>query len=231
VNVEIFPFSLGFNDCYVIRDQGVILIDAGVPGKKTDFVRAMKSIQMDPQDIKLNVITHGHPDHMGSAKDIKEITRARIAMHQLDKVCLETGEWNTTGHRLKGTGLWSSIVAGMSNSIVDLRHSKVATCDVDVSIDDTGADLANYGIHGRVVYTPGHTVGSLSVLLDSGQAFVGDLAMNKLPLRRNPGLPVFVDDMWKVKESWRQLLKLGVRTVYPGHGKPFSVEVIEKALK
>ncbi|MGA2769124.1 MAG: MBL fold metallo-hydrolase [Candidatus Bathyarchaeia archaeon] len=231
MNVEIFPFSLGFNDCYVIRDQGVILIDAGVPGKKTDFVRAMKSIRMEPQDIKLNVITHGHPDHMGSAKDIKEITRARIAMHQLDKVCLETGEWNTTGHRLKGTGLWSSIAAGMSNSIVALRHSKVATCAVDVTIDDTGADLANYGIHGQVVYTPGHTIGSLSVLLDSGEAFVGDLAMNKLPLRHNPGLPVFVDDMEKVKESWRKLLKLGVRTVYPGHGKPFSVEVIEKALK
>lgn len=231
MGVEIFPFSLGFNDCYVIRDQGVILIDAGVPGKKTDFVRAMKSIRMEPQDIKLNVITHGHPDHMGSAKDIREITGARIAMHQLDKVCLETGEWNTTGHRLKGTGFWSSIVAGMSNSIVDLRHSKVATCDVDVTVNDAGEDLANYGIHGRVVYTPGHTVGSLSVLLDSGEAFVGDLAMNKLPLRRNPGLPVFVDDMEKVKESWRQLLKLGVTTVYPGHGKPFSMEVIEKALK
>jgi hydroxyacylglutathione hydrolase len=69
------------------------------------------------------------------------------------------------------------------------------------------------------------------VLLDSGEAFVGDLAMNKLPLRRNPGLPILAEDIEKVKESWRKLLELGATTVYPGHGKPFSVEVIKRALK
>lgn len=74
-------------------------------------------------------------------------------------------------------------------------------------------------------------MGSVSVLLDSGEAFVGDLAMNKFPLRLGPGLPTIAEDDVKVKESWKKLLELGATTVYPAHGKPFSAEIIKKALK
>ncbi|UCG44798.1 MAG: hypothetical protein JSV58_05230 [Candidatus Bathyarchaeota archaeon] len=52
--------------------------------------------------------------------------------------------------------------------------------------------------------------------------------MNKFPLRRTPGLPVLADDIKRVKESWKHLLKLGVETVYPGHERPFSVEKSER---
>lgn len=107
---------------------------------------------------------------------------------------------------------------------------RAPSIDVDLVVQDEGLNLHDYGIAGWVIYTPGHTRGSLSVLLDSGEAFVGDLAMNKLPLRRMPGLPVLDDDVEKVKESWRLLRELGVETVYPGHGKPFPIEIIKKAL-
>jgi glyoxylase-like metal-dependent hydrolase (beta-lactamase superfamily II) len=90
--------------------------------------------------------------------------------------------------------------------------------------------LSEYGIPGRVIYTPGHSSGSISVLLESGDTFVGDLAMNKFPLRFTPGLPIFAEDEAKVKESWNLLLNLGARMIYPAHGKPFPAEVIEKAL-
>jgi glyoxylase-like metal-dependent hydrolase (beta-lactamase superfamily II) len=90
--------------------------------------------------------------------------------------------------------------------------------------------LTGFGIPGKVVYTPGHTAGSISVILDSGDAFIGCLAQNKLPLRLSPGLPVLADNIEKVKESWRSILDLGVKTVYPGHGKPFSADIIRKAL-
>jgi len=54
--------------------------------------------------------------------------------------------------------------------------------------------------------------------------------MNKFPLRLNPGLPILAEDLEKVKESWKQLLDLGARTVYPGHVRSFSAEVIRRAL-
>jgi glyoxylase-like metal-dependent hydrolase (beta-lactamase superfamily II) len=56
-----------------------------------------------------------------------------------------------------------------------------------------------------VIHTPGHSSGSVSVLLETGDVFVGDLAMNGLPLRLGPGLPIFAEDLQKVKESWKML--------------------------
>lgn len=63
-----------------------------------------------------------------------------------------------------------------------------------------------------------------------GRAFVGDLAMNRLPLRASPGLPIFADDLAAVIRSWRRLLELGVNTVYPAHGKPFDAGVMRRVL-
>ena len=66
------------------------------------------------------------------------------------------------------------------------------------------------------------------MLLERGEAFVGDLAMNMFPLRLNSGLPIIGDDIQVVKESWRKLLGMGAKTVYPAHGKPFSAELMRK---
>ena len=66
--------------------------------------------------------------------------------------------------------------------------------------------------------------------MDTGEAFVGDLAMNRFPLRLSPGLPIFAEDPAAVVESWKSLLELGATTVYPAHGKPFPAEVIRKAI-
>jgi glyoxylase-like metal-dependent hydrolase (beta-lactamase superfamily II) len=67
-------------------------------------------------------------------------------------------------------------------------------------------------------------------LLDTGEAFVGDLAMNKFPLRLSPGLPIFAEDPAEVVRSWKLLLDHGASRVYPAHGKPFAAAVIEKAI-
>ena len=93
---------------------------------------------------------------------------------------------------------------------------------------DEDISLLDYGIPGKVVYTPGHSWGSVSVLLKSGDAFVGDLAMNMPPMRLKPGLALFGDDIQVVKQSWRKLLDMGAKTVYPAHGKPFPIEKLNR---
>ena len=106
----------------------------------------------------------------------------------------------------------------------------VPATGVDRRLSDEVTSLAEFGIAGKVIPTPGHSPGSVSVLLESGEAFVGDLAMNRLPLRLSPGLPIFADDPDQVVQSWRRLLELGVTTVYPAHGKPFSADVMRAAI-
>ncbi len=85
----------------------------------------------------------------------------------------------------------------------------------DLLLDDRGLDLAAYGVPGRVLHTPGHTQGSVSVVLASGEAFVGDLAMNRLPLCRRPSLGIFAEAPQQQSASWQSVVAHGVRTVYP----------------
>ena len=58
----------------------------------------------------------------------------------------------------------------------------------DLTLEDKGSFLKLNGIHGKALYSPGHTSGSMSNLLDSGEAFVGDLAMGSLPQRLSPSI-------------------------------------------
>jgi glyoxylase-like metal-dependent hydrolase (beta-lactamase superfamily II) len=82
----------------------------------------------------------------------------------------------------------------------------------------------------KIIYTPGHSLGSVSVLLNTGDAFVGDLAMSAFPACLSPGLTIFADDFQKLKKSCQVLIDKGAKRIYPAHGKPFSIDVIKKAI-
>ncbi len=223
--LEIHPIVLGLNRCYIIRDQGVILIDGGTPNKAERFADRLKKIPVEAGEINLMVITHGHPDHIGSAMEIKEMTGAKIAMHQLERECLEEGKLEPP----PGVTAWGRFFIGVMTRLQP--EINISRTGVDVVLGDEGLSLVEYGIPGRVLYTPGHSKGSVSVLLDNGDAFVGDLAMNAFPLCLAPRLPIFAEDVERVKQSWRFLLEQGAKQVYPAHGKPFSAEIMRKILE
>jgi hydroxyacylglutathione hydrolase len=222
--MNIYPIRLAINRCYVIQADGTILVDGGAPGVAGAFRRAMDAIPVELDQIGLMVLTHGHADHVGSAREIQAMTGARIAIHHLDRDLLEGGLL-----------VWPSAVTAWGHVLrLILRLStplfRFPTTQADVILGDEGLWLAEYGVPGRIVHTPGHTPGSVSVLLETGEAFVGCLAHNNLPFRLRPGLPVFAEDLDALKASWRLVLDQGARTIYPAHGDPFPADVIRKAL-
>jgi len=224
MRVTIHPIKLGVGRCYVIQGERTIMIDAGGPRQVTHFRTALEALTIDPRSIRLIVITHGHWDHIGSARDIQEMTGARIAMHHREEDWLEKSMIVLA----PAVTLWGQLFKTIMIPFLPLVHFPAT--DVDVVLGNEGMSLADYGIPGKIIYTPGHSMGSVSVLLNTGDAFVGDLAMNGFPLRPGPGLPIFAEDIEKVKASWRHLLAEGARTVYPAHGKPFAAEVMRAAM-
>jgi len=89
----------------------------------------------------------------------------------------------------------------------------------------TGDDetlLPRLGIAGKILATPGHSRDSLSVVLDDGRAFVGDVAMNFLRLTGVGHWPIYVEDLGEVASSWRKILDHGATSIYPSHGRPFA---------
>ena len=222
---KIHTIPLGVGNCFIVKDQGVIAIDSGGPKKVKDFEKSLEAASIKPEEVKLIIITHGHWDHIGSTADIKEMTGAKIAMHRREKDWLEKG--------LKpmppGVTLWGGILSKLISALM-VPFVTIKPAEVDIVLDDEELSLTEFGIAGRVIYTPGHSAGSVSILLESGEAFVGDLAMNAFPLRSSPGLPIFAEDMEAVEKSWRLLFEQGVQTVYPSHGDAFTIDIMQKAL-
>jgi hydroxyacylglutathione hydrolase len=224
VEIGIHPIHMGVDTIYAVRGEGVILIDGGDPHKLANFKKGIEEVSIRPEEIQLIVLTHGHWDHIGSTKEIKELTGAKVLLHQGDmNLLVEASPSLPSGF----TG-WGKIISALLR--LYSPFIRIPTFEVDIVAGDDEIPLVEYGIPGKVVPTPGHSWGSVSVLLESGEAFVGDLAMNMFPLRLSPGLPIFGDDVQVVIASWRKLLDMGVKTIYPAHGKPFPAEVMRKAV-
>jgi len=216
---------MGIDNAYIVKDKGVVMIDSGNPKKGKSFLNALKKAAIKPDEIQLIILTHGHWDHIGSAAEIKQLTGAKVVLHKKERHLLE----ESLKPMPPGVTTWGKISTKLfSWTIVPLVH--IEPTKVDIVLEDETFSLLDYGISGKIVYTPGHSSGSVSVLLDSGEAFVGDMAMNKFPLRLSPGMPIYAENLQMLVESWQKLLDEGIKTVFPAHGAPFSVDIIHKEL-
>jgi len=83
-------------------------------------------------------------------------------------------------------------------------------------------DLAAYGIEGQIIPTPGHTAGSVSVLLAGGCALVGDMIFGGFVRKHSPGFPYFCQDTEMASRSIQAILERRPKIFYAGHGGPFT---------
>jgi hydroxyacylglutathione hydrolase len=214
---------VGIDNCFLLRGERTIFVDGGAWGGLPSFQNGLKKLNIDPKEIELIILTHGHWDHITCLSDIQRMTGAKIAIHGQDQFMVETGEPPFPA----GVNAYGKV---MSASAKALLRQKLPKLKVDVVIEDGGMSLSEYGIPGRVVWTPGHSMGHVSIILDAGDAIIGDMAMNSWFLRLTPGLPVLADDIKLVVESWKKILPMGIKQVYPAHGMDFPVEVMQKEI-
>ena len=142
-------------NAFIVRGQRSIIVDTGIPGYEDKILKAMDEKGIKPADISLILITHGHHDHYGSAFTLKKKTGVPIAIHKADSEPLQTG----VNPALIPIGATGKIMVGLSKVI---KMPETEGMDADILIEGE-MDLAPYGIAGRVVPTPGHTRGSVSV--------------------------------------------------------------------
>ena len=225
MSLQIIPFQSSLNTCYILKDKGAVLIDGAWAGATKSFSKLLSDSQIKPEEIQLIIITHGDFDHLGGAKELSELTGAKIAIHEKDRENLEKGKF----HWPEGVTTWGKISRAMFKPLMKIKGAFPAV-KADIVLDDKGLSLKEYGIPGNIVYTPGHTYGSVSVLLETGDAFIGCLAQNKAPFVFKPRLPIYAKDYDLLKKSWKKVIDQGAKTIYPGHGKSFPVEKILKYL-
>ena len=215
---------VGICNCYLLRGERTILVDGGAWGGFPSFEKSLRDLKVDPKEIDLILLTHGHWDHITCLSEIQKMTGAKIAVHEKDKYMVETGEPPFPA----GVTAYGKMMSWAAEFFL---YAHLPPLKVDTVIPDSGMSLKEYGIPGEVVYTPGHTMGHVSIVLDSGDAIVGDMAMNDWYLRLTPGLPILADDIRMVVESWKKILSMGIKRIYPAHGRDFRVEVMRREIE
>jgi hydroxyacylglutathione hydrolase len=224
--VSILP--LGLVNAHLIHDsKHAILVDAGLPGTERHVAKALSEIGLNYNDIKLIVITHAHVDHAGNAATLKVLSGAPIVAHADDlpyyrrEIPITFCATGWFGKLFIKTGLMFEPYTAFEPDIL-LSHNETL-------------DLSAYGFNGSVVHTPGHTQGSLSVLLDNKSALVGDLIASGILLggimfTGRAKQPPFEDDPQAVGDALLKLADSGHTTFYMGHGGPLpATEVCRHA--
>ncbi len=213
---SIVPIRLSLSNAYLVRGERAILVDTGSAKDGERILATLRRQGVPDRKLALIVHTHGHGDHCGSTRQLQEVTSAPTAVHQGDAEMLTSGQNRATIAR--------NLTARLLPWLVDASFPPVRP---DI-IFQGELNLQPFGIAGRIVPTPGHTAGSISVVLDSGEAIVGDLLMGGylggILGAGRPNYPYFADDPGQLLASVKELLALGVRRLYVGHGGPLSAE-------
>jgi len=227
--VTVHTISLGICNCYLVGDGDCyVLVDAGAAKKEKTFRAALGEKGIDPEWIKLIVVTHVHYDHVGSLKAIRELCQCPIAVHKSEASLLREG----TVVLPRGTNVLGSTLMWLAHRLLNIHpqffHFSPVEADIIIT-DEISIDA--YGIPGRIIPTPGHTEGSISIVLPGGEAFVGDLGINYLPFGAGPIFPPFADDVERLFQSWEYLLSQGVTVMFPAHGSSFGAVRLGEKLR
>ncbi|MBC7238283.1 MAG: MBL fold metallo-hydrolase, partial [Chloroflexi bacterium] len=197
-----------------------LLIDTGINGAGPRVRDALPRYGVQFSDIALILITHAHSDHAGGLAYLKKRLHAPVAIHHLEAEALREGR----SQRAEPQGMLGQLAA----PLVHLGQ-RYAGVPADVLIEER-LDLAPYGLHGQIIWTPGHTPGSTSVILESGEAIVGDLIMGQVLRPHLPRYPFLAADMDQVRSSIKAVLACHPKVIYAAHGGPFDPDDVRRRL-
>jgi ribonuclease/clavin/mitogillin len=165
-----------------------LLVDLGWPGTMGRMRASLNRMDVPIKEIRYGLATHYHIDHAGLAQELKQ---AGVPLLVLDV-------------QARAIPLMKTWIKPQDQYVEITMHDNVT-----ISCAESRVVLERIGIPGEIVHTPGHSDDSISLLLDDGSVFTGDL----MP-------PAFIgeEDAAIVSASWRMLRERGATRIYPGHG-------------
>jgi len=179
---------------WVIGGNGSrLLVDLGWLGQFGRLRANLERMNVPLRDIRFAVATHYHIDHAGCAQDLKNAGVPLLVLEsQRDAI----------------PAMKAHIKPGDDYTEIALHDN------VETTFAASRPTLKKIGLYGEILATPGHSDDSVSLLLDDGSAFTGDLTF---PM-------VATDDQREaIMGSWRLLRDRGARRVHPGHGPAFNI--------
>jgi hydroxyacylglutathione hydrolase len=184
-----------------------ILVDTSVPRLWQKLQRHLDKAGIDKIDYL--ILTHSHFDHAGNARRIKERFNLKVFIQK------EEAEYLVQGKNIvpAGTTIITRFLINTAGRKL-LPLFRYESCQYDLIVDSI-YELKEIGFNGYLMHTPGHTSGSMSLVVDDELALVGDTMFG---IFRWSVFPPFAENVSQMINSWNKLLKTDCSIFIPSHG-------------
>jgi glyoxylase-like metal-dependent hydrolase (beta-lactamase superfamily II) len=215
----LYAIPLGPVNTFLLESSdGCTLIDSGMPGSENKLLRALGELGKQPQDIRHILLTHAHPDHIGSFAALKRVTGADAYMHPLDAAIA------TSGKGFRPMKAAPGLRTGIMFRLFVRFPPSVEAASIEHLVED-GQQLAIAGGL-KAIHAPGHCAGQLAFLWPQhgGVLFAADACSNMMGL----GWSLGYEDFDEGKRSLRKLSGNQFDVACFGHGKAILHDAVSK---
>lgn len=195
--------------------KSTILVDSG-PGFMWNRLHRRLE-QLAVHRIDYLVLTHAHFDHANNAQKIKDHYQAKVFIHEAEAECLAGGG----PVMIRGSNVFTHMLIQAFSGTVQTTIA-CHPCPYDIKIEGL-FNLDEFGFNAFILPTPGHSPGSVSIIVDNEIALVGDAMVGLLPWSV---YPPFLQDESLLIESWCKLLDTGCSLFLPSHGSANSRKLV-----
>ncbi len=211
----IYQVNEGRSNSYLVLDDDVsILIDTGLENSKTGLIKKLDHL-LGERSLSYLVLTHTHFDHVGNAAMLKETYKAKVIVQESESENLKRGKTLIP----QGTNPLTRFLVKIGRTIKQFNEYS------PVEPDYLAGEKHFLTPKCYLIHTPGHSKGSMSLIVNDEVALVGDAMVGIFWWSI---FPAFADDVPSMITSWNKLLKTGCNIFLPGHGTPDSRKLLEK---